>query len=91
MEIRMVSFHTCRRASYALVSGVNGVEVNVPKAVLKELCRFRSKFQNDQFGGLESSGQINEARRFILAGEQRMLSFPRQGREAASFPPGRRA
>ena len=33
----MVSFHTCRRALYALVSGVNGVlEVNVPKAVLKE-------------------------------------------------------
>ena len=88
----MVSFHTCRQASYALVSGVNGVlEVNVPKAVLKELYRFRSKFQNDQFGGLECSGQTNEARHFILAGERIMLSFPRKGREAASFPPGRRA
>ena len=38
IEIRMVSFHTCRRASYALVSGVNGVlGVNVPKAVMEEL------------------------------------------------------
>ena len=75
----MVSFHTCRQASYALVSGVNGVlGVNVPKAVMEELYRFRSKFQNNQFEGLERSGQTNEARRFILAGE-------------LSFPPGRRA
>ena len=38
MEIRMVPFHTCKQAWYALVSGVNGVlGVNVPKAVMEEL------------------------------------------------------
>ena len=65
--------------------------MNVPKAVLKDLYRFRSKFQNDQFGGLEFSGQTNEARRFILAGERiRAAKRPtfrpageRKGREAA--------
>ena len=61
----MVSFHTCRRASYPLVSGVNGVlGVNVPKAVMEQLnidFALNSTMINLDGMSVQDTGQTNKA------------------------------